>query len=135
GASHGIGVGSGTDALAICLRACGVGPGDAVITVAHTAIAPVAAISLCGATPILVDIDPHTYTMDPSSVEDVIKHLSARQSAIRKRLKAIIPVHLYGHPSDMEALISIASQNGLRLIEDCAQSLGAEYQGRRTGVL
>jgi dTDP-4-amino-4,6-dideoxygalactose transaminase len=124
GVSHAIGVGSGSDALELALRACGVGPGDEVVTVSHTAVATVAAIELAGATPVFVDIDPNTYAMDVSQVE----------AAISTRTKAILPVHLYGHPADMPALVDIASRHGLRVIEDCAQSHGAEVGNRKTGA-
>jgi len=124
GVRFGIGVGSGTEALHLALRACGVGEGDEVITVSHTAVATVAAIELCGATPVFVDIDLNTYTMAPSQIEQ----------AITKQTKAIIPVHLYGHPADMEGIISIARRHELRVIEDCAQSHGAIYRDRRTGA-
>lgn len=124
GVRFGVGVGSGTEALHLALRACEVGAGDEVITVSHTAVAAVAAIELWGATPVLVDIDLHTYVMDPNQIE----------SAITERTKAIIPVHLYGHPADMASIMTIARRWGLRVIEDCAQSHGATYQGRKTGA-
>src|SRR4030042_78241 len=107
------GVGSGTDALHLALRACGVGQGDEVITVSHTAVATVAAIELCGATAVLVDVNPVTYTIDPVEVE----------SAITKRTKAIIPVHLYGHPAEMESILKIAHNHKLLVLEDCEQFL------------
>jgi dTDP-4-amino-4,6-dideoxygalactose transaminase len=125
GASHGIGVGSGTDALHVALRALGVGPGDEVITVAHTAVATVCAIELAGATPVLVDIDPVTYTLDP-------EHLRA---LITKHTKAIIPVHLYGHPADLDSILAIAREHGIHVVEDCAQAHGAMYRRRRVGSL
>lgn len=128
GVGNAIGVASGTDALEIALRSCGIGPGDGVITVSHTAVATVAAIELAGATPILVDIDPCTYTMDPNPLEDTIKQQGAG------RLKAIIPVHLYGHPADMAAIMDIAGRHGLSVIEDCAQSHGAATGDRKTGT-
>ena len=128
GVGNAIGVASGTDALEIALRSCGIGPGDGVITVSHTAVATVAAIELAGATPILVDIDPCTYTMDPNPLEDTIKQQGAG------RLKAIIPVHLYGHPADMAAIMDIAGRHGLSVIEDCAQSHGAAIGDRKTGT-
>jgi len=128
GVGNAIGVASGTDALEIALRSCGIGPGDGVITVSHTAVATVAAIELAGATPILVDIDPCTYTMDPNPLEDTIK----RQGV--GRLKAIVPVHLYGHPADMAAIMDIAGRHGLSVIEDCAQSHGAAIGDRKTGT-
>jgi len=124
GVRFGIGVGNGTDALHLALRACGVGEGDQVITVSHTAVATVAAIELCGAEPVFVDIDPGTYTIDPKMVEQ----------AITKCTKAIIPVHLYGQPADMGSITSIASDHQLHVVEDCAQSHGASYKGRKTGA-
>jgi dTDP-4-amino-4,6-dideoxygalactose transaminase len=128
GVQHAVGVGSGTDALHIALRACGVGPGDTVLTVSHTAVATVAAIELTGATAVLTDIDPATATMDVNSLEQAIqKHRSSR-------IKAIIPVHLYGHPADMPAIMTIAERHGLKVIEDCAQSHGAALDGRKTGT-
>jgi len=128
GVKFGIGVGSGTDALHLALRVLGVGPHDAVITVSNTAVATVAAIDLCGATPLLVDVDPVTFTMDPPRLEQAIA--SHRGS----RLRAVIPVHLYGHPADMEAITWIARRHGLHLIEDCAQAHGASLAGRSTGT-
>lgn len=120
-----VAVNSGTDALHLALRAYDIGPGDEVITVSHTAVATVAAIRLTGATPVLVDIDPATYTMAPAAVE----------AALTPRTKALIPVHLYGHPAQMDTLLAIAKQAGVPLIEDCAQAHGAQYQGQRVGTL
>lgn len=120
-----VGVASGTSALALALLACGVGQGDEVITVAHTFTATAEAIFHVGARPVFVDIDPETYNMDPSKVED----------AITPRTKAIMPVHLYGQPAEMDALLLIAKQHNLRLIEDAAQAHGAEYHARRCGSL
>lgn len=128
GVSHGVGVGNGTDALEVALRACGVGAGDAVITVSHTVVATVAAIELVGAMPVLVDIEPKTFTLDPSRLEDTIKQHQG------SRIKAIIPVHLYGHPADMPAIMEIARRHDLYVIEDCAQSHGAAIKGRKTGA-
>ena len=128
GVQHAVGVGSGTDALHIALRACGVGPGDTVLTVSHTAVATVAAIELTGATAVLTDIDPATATMDVNSLADAI------QKQHSGRIKAIIPVHLYGHPADMPAIMTIAERHGLKVIEDCAQSHGAALDGRKTGT-
>lgn len=125
GAEHAVGVGSGTDALHIALRACGVGAGDEVVTVSHTAVATVAAIELTGATPVLVDIDPERYTLDVAHLED----------AVTPRTRAVIPVHLYGCPADMTPILDIARHHGLRVIEDCAQAHGARYRGRRVGTL
>ena len=124
GVRFGIGVSSGTDALQLALRACGIGKGDEVVTVSHTAVATVAAIELCGAIPVLVDVDPRTYTIDANQIEQ----------AMTKQTKGIIPVHLYGHPADMEAVMSIARRHDAYVIEDCAQSHGAVYRGRKTGA-
>jgi len=124
GVRFGIGVGSGTEALHLAMCACEIGSGDEVMTVGHTAVATVAAIELCGAKPVLIDIDPESFTMDPNQIED----------AITSRTKAIIPVHLYGHPADMQTIVSIARHHRLHVIEDCAQSHGAIYQGRKTGA-
>ena len=128
GVHHAIGVGSGTNALELALRACGVGSGDLVFTVSNTAVATVAAIELVGATPVLVDIDPATYTLDPNCLEAAL----ARQPAGTP--KAVIPVHLYGHPADMPAILDLAHRHGLYVIEDCAQSHGATLAGRMTGT-
>jgi dTDP-4-amino-4,6-dideoxygalactose transaminase len=130
GVAAGIGVGSGTDALLLALRACGVGPGHGVITVSHTAVATVAAIEMAGATPILVDIDPVTYTLDAGKLMDLLDHYPADFPPAR----AIVPVHLYGHPADLPALLEIARRHGLSVIEDCAQSHGASWDGRTTGA-
>lgn len=123
GVSFGIGVASGTDALSLALKGCGVGPSDEVITVSHTAVATVAAIEQAGATPVLVDIDPLSYTLDPSAIE----------VALSSRTKAIVPVHLYGHPADLDAIVSVARRHDLRIIEDCAQAHGALYKGKPVG--
>ncbi|WHZ20898.1 MAG: hypothetical protein OJF47_000010 [Nitrospira sp.] len=128
GARFAVGVGSGTEALHGALRVCGIGSGDTVITVSHTAVATVAAIELAGAIPLLVDIDPQRYTLDPNRLEDTLR---ANRSL---RIKALIPVHLYGHPVDMPSIMSIAERFGLRVIEDCAQSHGASIDGRKTGT-
>jgi dTDP-4-amino-4,6-dideoxygalactose transaminase len=123
GATHAVGVGSGTEALHLALAAAGVGPGDEVITVAHTAVATVAAVELAGARPVLVDVDPARYTLDPA-------HLTA---AITPRTKAVIPVHLYGCPADLAPILEIAQAYRLYVIEDCAQAHGAQYRGRPVG--
>ncbi len=125
GLPHAIGLANGTDALHVALRAIGAGTGDEVITVAHTAVATVSAIELAGATPVLVDIDPVTFTIDPEAV--------AR--AITPRTKAVIAVHIYGHPADMDALLGVCRPRGIALIEDCAQSHGARLGGRMTGTM
>ncbi|MDO8722363.1 MAG: DegT/DnrJ/EryC1/StrS family aminotransferase [Syntrophales bacterium] len=128
GVRHAMGVGNGTDALELALRACGVGPGDMVFTVSHTAVATVAAIELVGATPVLVDIDPVTYTLDPNCLEAALTRPPAGTP------KAVIPVHLYGQPADMPAVLELARRHGLYVIEDCAQSHGATLAGRMTGA-
>lgn len=125
GVKHAVGVASGTDAIELALRAAGVGPGDEVITVSHTAVATVCAVERAGATPVLVDIDPATYTMDPSHVE----------AAITPRTAAILPVHLYGQTADMTALEATARRHKLLLIEDCAQAHGAMHRGRMAGSI
>ncbi len=128
GVSHAIGVANGTDALELTLRACGVEPGDLVFTVSHTSVATVAAIELVGATPVLVDIDPVTYTLDPNCLEAALARPPAGTP------KAVIPVHLYGQPADMPAILELARRYGLYVIEDCAQSHGAALAGRKTGA-
>ncbi|NLN75549.1 MAG: DegT/DnrJ/EryC1/StrS family aminotransferase [Armatimonadetes bacterium] len=125
GCKHAIGCSSGTSALNLALWAIEVGPEDEVITIPHTFIATTEAICVRGAKPVFVDIDPATYTMDMSKLE----------AAITPKTKAIIPVHLYGHPTDMDPLLAIAKKHGLKVIEDCAQAHGAEYKGRRVGTM
>lgn len=125
GVSHGIGVGSGTEALHLALKACGVGPCDEVVTVSHTAVATVSAIDLAGAIPVLVDIEPAYYTMDPEALSQ----------AITKKTRAVIVVHLYGQAADMEEILAIAKAHGLKVIEDCAQAHGAIYRDKRVGSM
>lgn len=125
GTQHAVGVGSGTDALWLALQALGIGPGDEVITTANTFIATAEAISICGARPVFVDIDQDTFNMDPSLLED----------AITSRTKAVIPVHLYGQPADMDPITEVAERHGLAVIEDACQAHGAEYKGRRAGSI
>lgn len=122
---HGIGVNTGTSALHLALLAANVGPGDEVITVPFTFVATVAAIHYTGAKPVFVDVDPQTFNMDPGALE----------SAITARTKAIIPVHLYGQPADMDPILQVAKKRGLIVIEDACQAHGAEYKGRRAGSL
>jgi dTDP-4-amino-4,6-dideoxygalactose transaminase len=130
GAAHAVGVASGTDALHLALRACGVGPGHEVITAPLTFFASAEAILHTGATPRFVDVDPRTLTLDPKAVEEFLgRHRN------REAVKAILPVHLYGSPADMEALGAIAQRHDLRLIEDAAQALGAVTGGRKVGGL
>lgn len=122
-----VGVGSGTAALYLALRACEIGPGDTVITVSHTAVATVAAIELCGASPLFVDIEPDTFTISVDRLKEAVaKHEGS--------IKAVIPVHLYGHPARMTEILKVASDHGLRVIEDCAQAHGATWDGRLTGT-
>src|SRR5579883_1788719 len=123
GVKHAVAVNSGTSALHLALLAAGVGPGDEVITVACTFVATVAAVVYSGAKPVLIDVNPVTYTMDPDRIE----------AAITPRTKAILPVHLYGHPADMDPILELARRRGLTVIEDAAQAHGAEYRGRRCG--
>jgi dTDP-4-amino-4,6-dideoxygalactose transaminase len=128
------GVANGTDALELALRASGIGPGDVVLTVSHTAVATVAAIERAGASAVLVDIDPDTYTMDPKSLAQAIGHMGLRSSPWAGRLKAIVPVHLYGHAAELDAILSLAGEHDLVVVEDCAQSHGATFNGRRLGT-
>jgi dTDP-4-amino-4,6-dideoxygalactose transaminase len=129
GCRHGIGVGNGTDALILALRALGIGPGQTVATVSHTAVATVAAVEATGARPLLIDIDPTTYTMDPAALERAL----AAPPPGGDRITAILPVHLYGQPADLAALGTLARRHGVRLIEDCAQAHGATFAGRPVG--
>ena len=125
GARHCLAVASGTAALHLSLLALGVGPGDEVITVPFTFLATVSAIDYTGARPVFVDVDPRTLTMDPTALE----------AAITPRTRAVIPVHLYGRPADMDPIVAIARRHGLVVIEDAAQAHGADYKGRRVGTL
>jgi dTDP-4-amino-4,6-dideoxygalactose transaminase len=127
GVGHAAGVASGTDAIVLALRACGVAPSDGVLTVSQTAGATVAAVELAGATPILVDIDPATYTIDPNRLADAVRQDWGVP------LKAIVAVHLYGYPADMPAIMDIANRHGLAVVEDCAQAHGATLRGIHTG--
>jgi dTDP-4-amino-4,6-dideoxygalactose transaminase len=151
---YAIGVGSGTDALWMALLALGIGPGDAVITVPNTFIATAEAISFCGATPIFVDVDERTCNLDPNRLEDFLKKedrgsrtkdkgrssnleprssLLAPRSSGPNRLKAIVPVHLYGQMADMDPILEIARKYDLSVVEDACQAHGAEYKGKRAG--
>ena len=125
GASFGVGLDNGTSALELALRAYGIGAGDEVITVANTFIATASAIAFTEAKPVLVDIDPHTYNIEIGAIEQ----------AITSRTKAIIPVHLYGQPADMDPIMELARARGLIVIEDACQAHGASYKGRRVGPI
>lgn len=123
GVKHAVGVNSGSDALYLAIKALGIGNGDEVITVSHTFISTVDAITRNGAKPVFVDIDPETYTIDVNQIEE----------KITERTKAILPVHLYGHPADMDPIMEIAEKYDLYVIEDASQAHGAEYKGRKVG--
>jgi dTDP-4-amino-4,6-dideoxygalactose transaminase len=125
GAHHCVGVANGTEALHLSLRALDIGAGDEVITAGNSFAASALAISYTGATPVLADIDPHDYTLDPACVE----------AAITSRTRAIVPVHLYGQPAQMYAIGEIARRHGLPIVEDACQAHGARYQGKRAGAL
>ncbi|MGI8422598.1 MAG: DegT/DnrJ/EryC1/StrS family aminotransferase [Chloroflexota bacterium] len=124
GAARTVGVGSGTEAIHLALRALGVSEGDEVLTVSHTAVATTVAVSSTGASPVFVDVDPATFCIDPSRLG----------AALTPRTKAIVPVHLYGHAADMGPILAFARERGLLVVEDCAQAHGAEYRGRKVGT-
>lgn len=130
GAPFAVGVGSGTDALELALRACGVASGDEVITVANVSAPTVAAIVSANARPVLVDVQPGTYNMDPVKLQE---HLTRPRAG--SRAKAVVPVHLYGHPADMDPILDVARRHGLKVIEDACQAHGAEYRGRKVGAI
>jgi dTDP-4-amino-4,6-dideoxygalactose transaminase len=123
GAPHAVGVNSGTDALLLALEALDIGPGDEVITSAFSFVASASTIVLAGARPVFVDIDPATFNLDPAGL----------RAAVTPRTRAIVPVHLYGHPAAMDAIVSFARARGLAVVEDAAQALGATYDGRPVG--
>jgi dTDP-4-amino-4,6-dideoxygalactose transaminase len=118
-------VANGTDALLLALRALDIGAGDEVITTPFTFIATAEVVGQLGAVPVFVDVDPRTFNIDPSAIE----------RAVTKKTKAILPVHLFGQPCDMDPILDIAKRHGLKVIEDCAQSYGARYKGRLTGTM
>ena len=124
-AKHGVGVASGTDAIRIALQALGVKSGDEVITVANVGMPPVVALKETGATPVFVDVDPETRNIDPSKIA----------AAITPRTKAVLAIHLFGHPVDVDAILDVIRPLGIKLLEDCAQAHGARYKGRRVGSL
>ena len=125
GAKHAVAVASGTDALHLALLAAGIGEGDEVITTPFTFIATAEAIRYVGATPVFVDIDPRTFNIDPAKIE----------AAVTSKTRAVLPVHLFGQPADMNAIQAICRKRGLTIIEDCAQSFGALIRGRMTGTI
>jgi dTDP-4-amino-4,6-dideoxygalactose transaminase len=131
GARRAVGCANGTDALELCLRGLGIGPGATVVTVSHTAVATVAAIERAGATPLLVDVDPLHYTMDPAELAEVLDHPPAGLPPIR----AVIPVHLYGQPADLAPIMAARARHGVAVIEDCSQAHGATLDGRKVGTL
>jgi len=122
---HAVGVASGTDALLLSLRACGIGAGDEVITTPFTFIATAEVISLLSAIPVFVDIRPETFNIDPDKIEE----------KITGKTKAVIPVHLFGHPADMDPIVKIARKYNIKVIEDCAQAFGATYKGKKVGTI
>ncbi|GGF00002.1 aminotransferase [Aliidongia dinghuensis] len=126
GLPHAVGVANGTDALVLALKGLGIGSGDKVATVAHTAVATVVAVEQAGAVPVLIDIDPVTYTMEPAALEAAF--------TAHPDIKAVLPVHLYGQPADLPAIQVLAQRHGAKLIEDCAQAHGAKLDGRTVGT-
>jgi dTDP-4-amino-4,6-dideoxygalactose transaminase len=130
GATAVVGCGNGTDAIALALRGLGVGPGATVVTVSHTAVATVAAIEMAGATPLLIDIDPVHFTMDPNALQQVLEQPPANLPPI----KAVLPVHLYGQAADLDRMVPLCRAHGVALIEDCAQAHGARLHGQRVGT-
>lgn len=132
----GVGVGSGTEALHLALLACGITPQDEVITVPNTAVPTVSAIVFANARPVFVDVDPETFTMDPDRLEEYLKNrFSGPDSRGNPKPKAVIPVHLYGQPADMDRILSISRTYGLKVIEDACQAHGAEYKGKKAGTM
>jgi len=125
GVRHAVGVNSGTDALFLSLKALGVGPGDEVITAPFTFIATAGVIANCGAKPVFADINPETFNIDPSKIEE----------KITEKTKAILPVHLFGQMADMQEVMEIARKHNLSVIEDAAQAIGAEYNGKKAGTI
>ncbi|AXX16258.1 MULTISPECIES: DegT/DnrJ/EryC1/StrS family aminotransferase [Leptospira] len=125
GVKHSIGVANGTDAIEIALRSLGIGPGDEVVTVSHTAVATVAAIEAAGATPVLVDVDPNFFTLDPSQLDEVFT----------VHTKAVIAVHLYGQSADLDRIQTFCQEKGIYLIEDVSQAHGSTWKGKKLGSI
>jgi dTDP-4-amino-4,6-dideoxygalactose transaminase len=130
GVSHAAGVASGTDAIMLALRALGVSEGDLVITTPFTFFATSEAVSILGAKPVFADIDPETYNIDPGKITEVLENA---HSDVRSKIKAVIPVHLYGQCADMERIMDIANEYDLKVVEDCAQAIGAYHKGKKAG--
>lgn len=130
GVAHAVGCSNGTDALALALHALDIGPGCTVVTVSHTAVATVAAIEMAGATPLLIDIEPDTYTMDPAELAAVLERPPAGLTPIR----AVIPVHLYGQAADLPSILATCTRHGVAIIEDCSQAHGATLNQRKLGT-
>ena len=128
---HAVGCANGTDALALALRGLGVGAGSLVATVSHTAVATVAAIEMAGATPLLLDVEPGTYSLDPAELEAVLD----RPPPSLPPLRAVVVVHLYGQPADMTPILDLCARRGVAVIEDCSQAHGALHRGRKVGTL
>jgi dTDP-4-amino-4,6-dideoxygalactose transaminase len=152
GTRYAVGVASGTDALHLALLACGIKPGDEVITTPFTFVATAESVVKCGARPVFADTDPKTYNIDPERIEQYLqsRQITGHQSpssplperertrpalseAEGVRVEAILPVHLYGHPADMDAILELARKYHLKVVEDCAQALGGEYKGKKVG--
>jgi dTDP-4-amino-4,6-dideoxygalactose transaminase len=133
-AAHCVGVASGTDALELALRALAIGVGDIVFTVSHTSGATVAAIEAVGALPVLIDVDPITYTMDVEDLAAAVTFWRGKAGAEGKRPKAILPVHLYGHPAPMPQILQLSKEHDLKVVEDCAQAHGAKLNGQMVGT-
>jgi len=134
GTEHALGVASGTDAIELALRALDIGSDDLVLTVSNTAVATAAAIVRCGATPVFIDVDSETYTMDPVKLEQTITEMLQHPPFPGAQPKAIVPVHIFGHPADMPSILDIAKRHALAVVEDCAQAHGAQIQGQKVGT-
>jgi dTDP-4-amino-4,6-dideoxygalactose transaminase len=130
GVPYAVGVASGTDAIILALKALGIGAGDMVITTPFTFFATAESVSILGAKPLFVDIEPDTYNIDPDKVEELLDKVEPRD---KDKIKAIIPVHLYGQCADMTRIMEIAKKHGLKVVEDCAQAIGAVHNGRKAG--